>query len=156
MISIKCVSVIIPVYNSSSTLIEIINRLKKTFNNGPLLEVMLVNDGSENSETSKICLELAKEYSWVVYLDLSMNFGEHSAVMAGLNYCIGDCAVIMDDDCQNSPEDLTLLIAELELGYDVVYTNYLIKNHSFLEPSWHSIVTFIILRNKCRQSYWGW
>jgi glycosyltransferase involved in cell wall biosynthesis len=132
MTSIQYVSVIIPVYNSSSTLLEIINRLQKTFNNGPSLEVILVNDGSDNKETSKICLELVERYPWVIYLDLSINFGEHSAVMAGLNYCTGDCAVIMDDDCQNSPEDLILLVAELERGYDVVYTNYLIKNHSFL------------------------
>ena len=132
MINIKKISVIIPVYNSTFTLIDLVKRLSKIQLHDRVLEVVLVNDGSENRETSEICRNLAKEFLWVVFIDLSMNYGEHNAVMAGLNYCSGDCAVIMDDDGQHSPEDLSLLLAELELGYDVVFTKYLEKKHSFL------------------------
>lgn len=127
------VSVVIPVYNSQDCLAKLLERLikvlekyKKTY------EVILVNDGSQDN-SHQVCYELAKKYSSLVtFLNLSKNFGEHNAVMAGLSYANGDYVVIMDDDFQNSPEDVPLLI-EKAIGkrYDIVYTFYKKKQHNY-------------------------
>jgi undecaprenyl-phosphate 4-deoxy-4-formamido-L-arabinose transferase len=63
-------------------------------------------------------------------ITLSRNFGEHNAVMAGLNYAEGDYCVIMDDDLQNPPSEVRALIEEARKGYDVVYARYEAKRHS--------------------------
>ena len=63
---------------------------------------------------------------------INKNFGEHNAVMAGLNYCTGDAAVIMDDDFQNPASEVAELMQELSKGYDVVFSYYSEKKHSYL------------------------
>jgi undecaprenyl-phosphate 4-deoxy-4-formamido-L-arabinose transferase len=68
----------------------------------------------------------------VKFVNLSRNFGEHNAVMAGLNHCSGDYAVIVDDDFQNPPEEVGKLISEIRRGYDVVFSYYDRKRHHWL------------------------
>ena len=55
--------------------------------------------------------------------------------MAGLNKCVGDYAVIMDDDLQHSADSLLELIkfsTDKNNNYDVVYTYYDQMKYSFL------------------------
>jgi undecaprenyl-phosphate 4-deoxy-4-formamido-L-arabinose transferase len=52
--------------------------------------------------------------------------------MGGLHYATGDCAVIMDDDFQNPPEEVAKLVEELRRGYDVVFSCYERKHHGWL------------------------
>ena len=51
-----------------------------------------------------------EKYSNVSLFSLSKNVGEHNAIMAGLNQCSGDYAVIMSDDLQHSSDALLKLI----------------------------------------------
>jgi undecaprenyl-phosphate 4-deoxy-4-formamido-L-arabinose transferase len=76
--------------------------------------------------------ELVKKYPFNIhFLDLSRNFGEHNAVMAGLNHCTGDYAVIMDDDFQNPPTEIDKLINHaINEKLEVVYGVYLKKRHN--------------------------
>jgi len=121
------VSIVIPVYNSSATIGQLVEDLFKELMSVVELEVVLVNDGSPSDNSADICADLANSNNNIKFLNLSMNFGEHNAVMAGLNYCTGDCAVIMDDDFQNPPSEL---IDKLNNGYDVVFSKYRKKKHS--------------------------
>ena len=50
------------------------------------------------------------------------NFGQHSAVMAGLAYARGEYVVTLDADLQNPPEEIGKLVGMLEQGYDYVGT----------------------------------
>jgi len=52
--------------------------------------------------------------------------------MCGLNYMTGDCLAIIDDDFQNPPEEILKLLEKLKEGYDVVYSYYAKKHHSFI------------------------
>ena len=64
-------------------------------------------------------------------LNLSRNFGEHNAVMAGLTHARGAHIVTMDDDLQNPPEEvLRLWHYARDNDFDVVYTYYAEKKHS--------------------------
>lgn len=120
-------SVVIPVYNAEKTIESLCNTLMDLYRNRFELEIVLVNDNSRDS-SHVICMRLHQANpETVTYLRLARNFGEHSAVMAGLNNVTGDYAVIMDDDFQNPPEEISRMVAEIEKGYDVVYTHYPVK-----------------------------
>lgn len=125
-------SIIIPVYNGSLTIALLVDELQtELLNKVANLEIVLINDGStDNSAT--ICRDLAQKNDNVVFLNLSKNFGQNSAIIAGLNYCKGDVAVIIDDDFQNPPSKVILLLNEINNGKDVVYSSFVKKNHNII------------------------
>lgn len=57
-------------------------------------------------------------------MSLRKNFGQDSAIMAGLGLCAGKYVVIMDDDLQHSPKDIPLLYDTCKQGFDVCYGSY--------------------------------
>ena len=65
-------------------------------------ELIFVNDGSKD-KTSEILKEMASEYKYVKYIDLSRNFGKEASMLAGLELSIGDYVAIMDADLQDPP-----------------------------------------------------
>jgi undecaprenyl-phosphate 4-deoxy-4-formamido-L-arabinose transferase len=124
-------SIVIPVYNGAKTIGPLVQALEKELASQFDLEVVLVNDGSPADNSAEVCGSMAKANPRVKFVNLSRNFGEHNAVMAGLNYCTGQAVVIMDDDCQNPPSEVIKLVNRLNEGYDVVYSYYEKKEHSF-------------------------
>lgn len=126
----KKISIIIPIYGGGFVIEKLVGALK---NEESLersdLEIILVNDGSPFNGTHEICENLTESDPTLKYISLSRNFSEHNAVMAGLNYCTGDYAVIMDDDFQNPPEEVNKLVVKLEEGYDAVFSSYEKKQH---------------------------
>lgn len=125
------VSIVIPVYNAEKTIESLCNTLLDLYAKKHELEIVLVNDNSRDS-SHLICRRLQQEQpDNILYLRLSRNFGEHCAVMAGLNHVTADLCVIMDDDFQNPPEEIGYLLEEMEKGYDVVYSQYPVKRDSF-------------------------
>jgi len=121
-------SIVIPVYNGASSIEPLVERLHEELKAHYELETVLVNDYSPDN-SAEVCAALAERHGWVRFIHLARNFGEHNAVMAGLNYCTGDCAVIMDDDFQNPPTEVVKLVEKLQEGYDVAYSYYETKQH---------------------------
>ena len=115
------VSIVIPVYNGSATLAELVTRIATvmTASSQPF-EIVLVNDGSADESWATL-QALAHEYPFVRAVDLMRNYGQHNALLCGLRLARYDVAVTMDDDLQNPPEEIPKLLAELEDGFDVVY-----------------------------------
>lgn len=123
-------SVVIPVYNSEKTIGHLCSTLIGLYSADYKLEILLVNDGSRDS-SDLICRNLHESHPDVIhYIKLSKNFGEHNAVLAGLNNAGGDYCVIMDDDFQNPPAEVGKLVEEIRKGYDVVYASYMSKKDS--------------------------
>jgi undecaprenyl-phosphate 4-deoxy-4-formamido-L-arabinose transferase len=124
-------SIVIPVYNGSRTISELVARIQTVFAAMPF-EIILVNDGSED-DSEAVCAGLAEKFpANVTFVHLSRNFGEHSAALAGLSYARGKCAALLDDDGQNPPEELLRMLEELKRGrHDVVYGHYIDKQHSW-------------------------
>ena len=121
-------SIVIPVYNGAKTIQKLVSETKDVLLAYDV-EIILVNDGSaDNSE--QVCESIANTQSGVISISLRKNFGEHNAVMCGLNYVTGDYAAIIDDDFQNPPSEIIKLLEEAEKGYDVVYSKYRSKKHN--------------------------
>ena len=117
-------TIIIPVYNAADTIVDLVDKLINCLGLDNL-QIVLVNDGSRDN-SHQVCLNLVSKYSQnLTYINLAMNFGEHNAVIAGLNYAQGDYAVIMDDDFQPPPEEVIKLVNEaVNKQYDIVYAYY--------------------------------
>jgi undecaprenyl-phosphate 4-deoxy-4-formamido-L-arabinose transferase len=95
------------------------------------LEIILINDGSIDDSHSRALQASRKHSEKIKYIRLARNFGEHNAVMCGLHYVTGDCVAIIDDDFQNPPSEILVLVEKLREGYDVVYSYYEQKHHSW-------------------------
>ena len=118
----------IPVYRGAKTIGPLVHALVEALAGCYQLDIVLVNDGSPD-DSAEVCRDLARRLAFVKFLNLSKNFSEHNAVMAGLNYAGGDYVVIMDDDFQNPPGEVTKLVDEIKNGYDVVFARYAAKQH---------------------------
>jgi glycosyltransferase involved in cell wall biosynthesis len=147
-------SIIIPVYRGEKTIGPLVLALADCFEGICPLEIVLVNDGSPDNSAA-VCRGLAKRMDFVKFLNLSRNFGEHNAVMAGLNFCTGDYVVIMDDDFQNPPTEVAKLLDEIQKGYDVVYSYYAVKRHPFLRNLGSRVNNYfaVLLLDKPRDLY---
>jgi undecaprenyl-phosphate 4-deoxy-4-formamido-L-arabinose transferase len=123
-------SIVIPVYNAEKTIADLCRSLMTLLAGDYRLEIVLVNDCSSDGSDA-VCKALQAEYrDTIIYARLSRNFSEHNAVMAGLNQTRGDYVVIMDDDFQNPPGEVPHLLAEIQKGFDVVYSQYPVKRDS--------------------------
>ena len=117
-------SVVIPVYNSQDVVGSTVDRVVEVFEAAGLrYQVVLVNDGSRDGSWDVIA-DLARRSSHVVALDLLRNYGQHHANLAGLRESTGDYVITMDDDLQNPPDQLLLLIDKALEGHDVVFGRF--------------------------------
>ena len=118
-------SFIIPCYRSENTLPAVIKELESVMaqRSGYDYEIVLTDDCSPDGVWSVI-ERLAAENKRVKTIQFTKNFGQHSALLAGLSVMEGDAAFFMDDDGQAPLDELFKLVDELEKGYDVVYGTY--------------------------------
>ena len=115
------VSVVVPVYNGQATLRALVERLTPVLQSAAAdYEIVLVNDCSRDSSWD-VVRELARRDAHVRGVDLVRNSGQHNALLCGIRLARYDVIVTMDDDLQNRPEDVPLLLDALGDGYDVVY-----------------------------------
>jgi glycosyltransferase involved in cell wall biosynthesis len=124
------ISIIIPTYKGEKSIKLLCDEIIKKFN-FTNFEIVIVDDNSPDN-TKQICLDMIDQYhDDILYIKLTKNFGEHNAVFAGLKYCKGDWAIIIDDDFQNPiSEAVKLTNYALQNSYDIIYSNYKSKKHS--------------------------
>jgi len=139
-------TIVIPVYNSATILPLLVGRLDAVLTGGVTpFEVILVNDGSQDTSWETI-QKLAATHPWVRGICLMRNYGQHNALIAGIQAARFDVTVTMDDDLQHPPELLHQLLEKLQQGYDVVYAPPEKEQHGLLRDL-ASIVTKLALRS---------
>jgi len=144
---INCqLSVVIPVYRSQESLLELYQRLVATLTGLCIsFEILFVEDcGGDNSW--KIILQLAQEDDRVRGLRMSRNYGQHNALLAGIRAASGELIVTLDDDLQHPPEELPKLLAKIEEGYDVVYGAPDQEQHGFFRNVASQIIKIALQR----------
>lgn len=125
-------SIVIPVYNSEKTIGLVVEKIRKVLSDKLTYEIILINDGSKDDSYYK-CKTLSEKYNYVRFINLSKNFGQHNAILAALHFVNGSYVVFIDDDLQTPPEEIWKLINKIKEGYDVVYANYIEKQHNFFK-----------------------
>lgn len=116
------VSIVIPCYNSENTISKVVDLAVEEFAKLKEYECefVLVNDYSKD-KTWQAIVRLAEKYPNVKGVNLAKNFGQHNAIMAGLQYTEGDLIVGMDDDMQNHPSQIPQFLDKMQEGYDIVF-----------------------------------
>lgn len=139
-------SIVIPVYRSQKSLIELYNRIVTVMKGiSSSFEIIFVDDDSPDNSW-KILMNLYKNDKDVRLVQLTRNFGQHNAIMCGIAHSQGDYIITMDDDLQNPPEDILKLINKIKQGFDIVYGEYKIKKHSFLRNLGSHFVQYVYKR----------
>lgn len=115
------VSVVVPVYNAAAVLPELVDRVARVLGDrGSTFEIVLVNDGSADASWDMI-RRIAAARPGVRGLDLSRNYGQHNALLCGIRAARAPVIVTIDDDLQNPPEEIPILLDRLDERTDVVY-----------------------------------
>lgn len=125
-------SIVVPVYRSAAILPQLVEQIHDEMLKEGLadrFELLLVNDASPDNSW-QVIRSLAGRYPFIRGISLRRNFGQHNAIMAGLNHVRGDFVVLMDDDLQHPPHAIGDMIRALSEDYDVCYTNYLNRQHA--------------------------
>lgn len=127
----KKVSFVIPCYRSEKTVSHVVEEINQKMAelSQYTYEIILINDCSPDNTIGTI-RELCKAQDNIKGIGFAKNFGQHSALMAGLRASEGDYVVCLDDDGQTPADEVDKLLDKLEEGYDAVYAKYEHKQHS--------------------------
>ena len=109
--SVPTFSVVIPVYESSDSVVELTARLRSVFEQTikESFEIILVDDGSISSQTWPTLEGLVREDMRVSAIRLMRNYGKPGAIICGLSRARGKWIITIDDDLQQIPEDIPKL-----------------------------------------------
>ncbi len=116
------ISVVSPVYGCRGCLEELVDSVAAHVGGlGEAFELILVDDASPDQAWPRI-QELAATRPWLRGLRLARNFGQHSAISAGIEHARGEWVVVMDCDLQDPPAAIPDLYRKAcDEGYDVVF-----------------------------------
>lgn len=128
-------SFVIPCYNSEDTIGTVIDEIFQAMNEINIsekdFEIICVDDFSKDN-TLKVLKKLEGDLDNFKYVSFSKNFGQDSAILAGLRESIGDIVVTLDDDGQNSPFEVKKMLDAIEHDdVDIVFAKYKEKKHSW-------------------------
>lgn len=112
-------SLVITVFNEEDNIQPLLARIREAMNNySGTYEVVLVDDGSTDATVAKVKMYGDMHTRLVVF---NKNYGQTTAMSAGIDYAEGDYIATLDGDLQNDPHDIPAMILKLENeGWDVV------------------------------------
>ena len=124
-------SIVVPIYGDgylADALCAEIERVMSSYvGSVPLrerLELIFVNDGSRDDSLDALLKSKAR-FAFVRVIDLSRNFGQHSAIACGMRDARGEIVLRMNVDMQDPPSAIPTLVDALkEGGYDLVAGQY--------------------------------
>jgi len=117
------VSIVIPCFDEEQTIPRLVAALDdvvgKLESGGRPTEVLVIDDGSRDGTFGRL-KEAATTRPWLRLVRFRRNFGQTAAMAAGFDRARGAYVVPMDADLQNDPDDIPMLLARLEEGFDIV------------------------------------
>jgi len=114
------IAVIVPIFNEGDNIEVLHERLTRTLQlMARSYEIWYVDDGSSDGSLD-LLRDAARRDAHVSVIELTRNFGQHAAVLAGFAASRADIVITLDGDLQNPPEEIPRLVAKLDEGYDVV------------------------------------
>lgn len=132
-------SIVVPVYGCRAALPELHRRLTETLSGMTSdYEIILVNDACPQNSW-EVIQDLCKNDDHVIGVELSRNFGQQNAILAGLKCSSGEWIVVMDCDLQDRPEEIPRLYKKALEGYDVVFARRAVRKDSKIKLWWSKL-----------------
>lgn len=125
------ISIIIPVFNEAECIADTYQQLCEALTPHESFEFLFIDDGSSDNSL-QILKKLSVTDRRVRIISFSRNFGHQVAVSAGIDFAIGDAAVVIDADLQDPPAVIPQLIEKWKQGYQVVYAVRTQRKESYL------------------------
>src|SRR5258707_5308818 len=114
-------SVVIPVYNEEAVLPALFARLYPALDAlGASYEVIFINDGSVDRSAALLREQFQRRPDATRVILFGGNYGQHMAIVAGVQHSRGERPGTLDADLQNPPEEIGKLLAKMDEGYDYV------------------------------------
>jgi len=108
------ISVVIPVYNEENNLVPLYEKIKKVLTDlNRDYEIIFVDDGSKD-KSGEVLRKIVDKDPYVKVVRLKRNYGQTFALDAGFRNASGEIIISIDADLQNDPQDIPLLLKELE------------------------------------------
>ncbi len=124
-------SFVIPCYKSGLTIRNVIEDISLAMSKRQenAYEIICVND-YPHDDTFSVLKDIADDNKHLSVIQLSRNFGQHAALIAGYNEAIGELIISLDDDGQTPPKEVFKMIDKIDDECDVVFAKYKKKNHT--------------------------
>ena len=124
----RYLSIVVPVYSGQEYLVDLASRFDEVKTDleqkkWPIQvgELIFVDDGAKD-DSPRIIDELAEQYSWIVAIHHSRNFGQHPATITGILHSSGDWVATLDEDLQHPPEAISAMLADvIKNRSDILY-----------------------------------
>ena len=136
------ISIVVPTHNEAGNILALYERIDKVFDQLPQYDYELIFADDSSDNTAEIIISLISADSRVGLIKLSRKFGQAVAIVAALEKCTGEAAIMMDADLQDPPEAIGLLLKKWTDGYHVV----LVKRASERRSILYFLGTFIFYR----------
>lgn len=141
------ISVVSPVYQAAPIVPRLVSEVSSALDElTDSYEIILVDDRSRDDSWNAIKRECSQN-SNVKGLRLSRNFGQHSAITAGLGLAKGDWIVVMDCDLQDRPDQISILYHKALEGYDIVFARRRVRMDSrlkrFYSRAFYSVFSYL-------------
>ncbi len=113
-------SIVVPVFNEKDNLTELANRITQALPSAHFsYEVIWVDDGSTDG-SRQLLKQIQQDFQHHKVLFLARNYGQTTALTAGVQAATGEIIVPLDADLQNDPKDIPAMLNTYRQGYDVV------------------------------------
>ncbi len=138
------VSIIIPTLNEEENIAEMLSGVRKIMSKLSSSYELIVVDGGRKGPSADRTVEIAKRHGAKVLYDFK---GKGSALITGFAAALGDVIVSMDADLSHKPEELRLLIAGIDAGYDVCLgSRFLVGGGSADMPRYRVFGNWVLLK----------
>jgi glycosyltransferase involved in cell wall biosynthesis len=114
------ISVVICLYNEAENIGPLIEGIDRALQ-GTAFEVIMVDDGCRDHTVDEIHKHARP---WIKVIRLMKNYGQSSALAAGIEHAQGEYIVTMDGDLQNDPADIPRLMSIIESDNVDMVTGY--------------------------------
>jgi len=134
------ISIVVPVLNEELSVKDFHRDIVVACNSlGRSYEIIFVNDGSTDKT-----LDVLKTLNPITIISFRRNFGQSSALDAGIKHAKGDYIITLDGDNQNVPSDIPRLIEKLESEDLDVVSGWRVDRHdSFTKKVSSKIANFV-------------
>ena len=113
-------SIVVPIYNEKGSIATLCEHLLVVLDQiASPFEIILVKDGSTDGSQAAL-REAAARRREIKVVELKRNSGQTAAMMCGIDHASGEIIIPIDADLQNDPEDIPVLLAKMDEGFDVV------------------------------------